>query len=235
METFSKIGQMSRLSDEVYEQILQAVLNRTIDPHQRFIQEELAEQMQVSRTPVREALLKLENEGVLERVGRSGFKLRNYTDDEVRNLYVARESVECYALGWLSQRADSNLVEELKSTVERLESGGYPSAVDYFNANRDIHRQFVLATGNAVLIDMFDVIWNRSRSYFLFSEFDDSDLEKSLEGHLELCDVLKSKDEELARQKMKEHIYDGLQLHRNARSNIAMWQKSESPDEVENG
>ena len=235
METFSKIGQMSRLSDEVYEQILQAVLNRTIDPHQRFIQEELAEQMQVSRTPVREALLKLESEGVLERIGRSGFKLRKYTDDEVRYVYEARESVECFALGLLSQRFDSSQIDDLKSTVEKLESGGYPSAVDYFMANKNIHRQFVLATGNEVLIDMFDVIWNRSRSYFLFSEFDDSDLEKSLEGHLELCDVLKSKDEELARQKMKDHIYDGLQLQRNARRNIAMWQESDTREEVENG
>ena len=216
METFSKIRHLSRLSDEVYDQILQAVLNRTIDPHQRIIQEDLADQMEVSRTPVREALLRLENEGVLMRVGRSGFKLRDYTDEEVRQLYQAREAVECYALGWLSQNSSSNDINRLKSVVMRLEDRVQQSAVDYFKANRAIHREFVLATNNAVLVDMFDSIWNRSRSYFLFSEFDAKELEKSLGGHLELCDILSSKDEQLAIQQMRDHIRDGLELQRGA-------------------
>ncbi len=232
METFSKIRHLSRLSDEVYDQILQAVLNRTLDPHQRIIQEDLADRMEVSRTPVRDALLRLEGEGVLMRVGRSGFKLREYTDDEVRQLYQAREAVECYALGWLSQNAQADEIDRLKSVVEKIEGDVQKSLMDYFKANLAIHREFVLATDNAVLVEMFDGIWNRSRSYFLFAEFSPTDLEKSLEGHLELCDVLRSKDEQLAIQRMRNHIQDGLELQRGAleKPNRELVEQSETVD-----
>ncbi len=219
MGTFSKIRKSSRLADEVYQQILQAVLDRMIDPHQRIIQEDLADRMEVSRTPVREALLRLENEGVLMRVQPSGFKLREYTDEEVVQLYQARDAVEGYALGWLSQHSDSEDIRRLKRTIEQLEKSVQRSGMDYFKANRTIHKEFVIATGNSVLCDMFDVIWNRSRSYFLFSEFGDNELKKSLEGHLELCDVLHHKDEQLAIRKMKDHIHEGLELQRGAIGN----------------
>ncbi len=216
METFSKIRHLSRLSDEVYDQILDAVSKRAIDPHQRIIQEELADQMQVSRTPVREALLKLETEGVLVRVGRSGFKLRDYTDDEVNQLYQAREAVECYALGFLSQKFGKAEINQLKATIQTMEDGAQESVLDYFRANRAIHREFVVATENAVLLDMFDSIWNRGRSFFMFSEFGPSDLEKSLKGHMDLCDVLNTGDEQMAMQQMRSHIRDGLELQRHA-------------------
>jgi len=59
----------TRLADDVYEQILSAILSGVIVPGERLIQETIASQIDVSRTPVREAILRLEREGVLEAAG----------------------------------------------------------------------------------------------------------------------------------------------------------------------
>jgi len=58
-----------RIADEIYSQLLAAIGNGDIAPSQRLVQERLAAELDVSRTPVREALLRLEQEGVLERAG----------------------------------------------------------------------------------------------------------------------------------------------------------------------
>ena len=65
-----------RLADDVYDQILSAIVNGRIAPGERLIQEKIATEINVSRTPVREALLRLEQEGILELSGRKGFAIR---------------------------------------------------------------------------------------------------------------------------------------------------------------
>ena len=216
MKKFNKIKNISRLSDEVHRQILEAVSNRSISPHDRIIQEDLADMMDVSRTPVRDALLRLESEGVLVRVGRRGFHLRSFTFEEVEQLYRAREAVECYAFGRLSQQLNADEISRLRVTIEELERGSQESVMDYFNTNRAIHREFVVQAKNPVLVEMFDSIWNRGGCPFLFSELGSAELKRSLTGHLDLCDLLNHKDEQLAMQKMRQHIRDGLELHRHS-------------------
>ena len=104
MLEFTKIKSMSLLSEEVYHQILNAVMTRTITPQQRIVQTLLADQMNVSRTPVRDALIRLENEGVLVRDGRSGYKIRRYSEQEILQIYQSREAVESFAIGLLTRQ-----------------------------------------------------------------------------------------------------------------------------------
>lgn len=64
-----------RLADEVYEQLMYAIMNREIGPDNRLVQARLAAELSISRTPVREALMRLEQEGVLEVSSRDSFRL----------------------------------------------------------------------------------------------------------------------------------------------------------------
>ncbi len=218
MLEFSKIEQISLLSDEVYRQILKAITTRAINPQQRIVQKDLADQMEVSRTPVRDALLRLETEGVLVRVGRSGFRIRKFSDEEVEHLYRSREAVEGYAIELLTQQCNESTLQRLEAIVAEMETGPKDSVTEYFEANRAIHRAFVSETNNSFLLEMFDSIWNRSSSYILFSELSSSNLNKSLTGHIELCNVLREGNAHIAVSAMREHIREGLQLHQRART-----------------
>ncbi|HIB81718.1 MAG TPA: GntR family transcriptional regulator, partial [Gammaproteobacteria bacterium] len=122
---FTRLAQKrTRLADNVYEQILSAILSGEIMPGERLIQETIASQIDVSRTPVREAFLRLEREGVLEAAGRGGFQIRNITEQEIKDLYLAREAVEGFAAkllaGALSQEQAQNIEAAVRSEIKHV-------------------------------------------------------------------------------------------------------------------
>ncbi len=112
----------TRLADDVYEQILSAILSGEIVPGERLIQETIASQIDVSRTPVREAFLRLEREGVLEAAGRGGFQIREITEKEIQDLYLAREAVEGFAAKLLAGALSQEQAQTIETAV-RSEMG----------------------------------------------------------------------------------------------------------------
>ncbi len=216
MAEFTKIAPSVSLAEEVYNQLFAAINTGAIDPLKRIVQEKLADELQVSRTPVREALLRLEHEGILTRVGRGGFVIRKITDQELVEIFSAREVVECHALGLLCEKNDPQISDRLSAIVEREEQTPRHTITDYFEANKLIHRSFVEETDNRFLLQMFDLIWNRSVGIVLFSEIGTDTLPKSLRDHLVLCDAVREADAEQAMEAMRQHIYEGLSLQRRA-------------------
>lgn len=213
MSRFKKIEPVKiRLADEVYQQIFDAITRGDIAPGERIVQEKLGQELQVSRTPVREALLRLEQEGVLTIVGRSGFEIRQLGDDEVRDIYQSREAIEGYSMRLLTESADKAVVKRIETLIKKEENLKSRTVRSYFNANRNIHRAIVEATGNRYLLEMFDGIWNRSLSFQLFAEIGNIDLAKSLGEHTKLCKAIRTGDANHAVATMREHISAGLAL-----------------------
>ena len=203
----------ARLADDVYEQILSAILSGEIVPGERLIQETIASQINVSRTPVREAFLRLEREGVLEAAGRGGFHIRDITEKEIQDLYLAREAVEGFAAkllaGALSQEQAQNIETAVRSEM------GLKSIhkEEHFHANRNIHRTIVAQTGNGILLDMFDSIWNRGISIRSFAAYPIPDSQDNREQHLLLLDQIKTGNVGEAETAMVAHIREGLDNH----------------------
>jgi DNA-binding GntR family transcriptional regulator len=108
----------ARLADRVYTRLMGAILEGTIAQGDRLIQETLAEELAVSRTPVREALLRLEAEGVLEKEGRKGFVVKVIDEKMIRSIYQAREAVEGYAAQVVAEKADAKAVDRLERRLE---------------------------------------------------------------------------------------------------------------------
>lgn len=203
----------TRLADDVYEQTLSAILSGEIVPGERLIQETIACQINVSRTPVREAFLRLEREGVLEAAGRGGFQIRDINEKEIQDLYLAREAVEGFAAkllaGALSQEQAQNIETAVRSEM------GLKSIhkEEHFHANRTIHRTIVAQTGNGILLDMFDSIWNRGISIRSFSAYPIPDSQDNREQHLLLLDQIKTGNVDEAETAMVAHIREGLDNH----------------------
>ena len=216
MTRFKRIKQITSLADEVYERISFGVATGLFGQNERIVQEKLADEMEVSRTPVREALLRLERDGILVRAGRSGFQIRRFTEQDATQIYLAREAIECYAFGLLCEMWNERLMKELGHLIKQVEGEERSSVVEYFEANRTIHRAFVEHTRNPFLLEMFDMIWNRTSALHIFSELDTGDLSRSVTGHLALCEILNQGSPDAAAEAMQMHIRDGLQLQRNA-------------------
>lgn len=202
-----------RLADEVYRQILLAIAGGIIAPSDRIVQEKLAAEFQISRTPVREALLRLEQEGVLVTAGRGGFTLRLISDDDAREIYSARQAIEGYSARILAEANNETAFTLIAEVIQTEESRDIATAVEYYEANKAIHRAFVLQTGNRYLLEMFDLMWNRSISFHVFaSTMDDEALSASLREHLDLLDAVRGSNGDVAARAMREHIARGLDL-----------------------
>ena len=207
-----------RLADEVYQQLMDAILSGEIGGEDRLVQERLAAEMEISRTPVREALLRLEQEGVLVTSPRGGFALYRMGEGEIRELYQARAAVESQAARILAAQGDGFKHRELRATIEREENIANPSVRAYFDANRNIHRRFVELVENRYLLEMFDNIWNRGTAFRLFAAIEKVDLAKSLGDHMALVEAIETGDRTGALDAFIEHIQDGFDLQMEALS-----------------
>ena len=205
--------QRRRLADEVYDQLVAAIMAREIGPNDRLVQEKLATELDISRTPVREALLRLEKEGVLHLANSGGFRLNKISEEETRELYQTRAAIEGQAARILAVRNDPVELEKLRNIINDAEKLKNPTTKDYFIANRTIHRAFMEVAGNRFLLEMFDMIWGRAMAFHLFAAIENADIEKSLGNHLELVDAIATGDKTKALEQFTHHIQDGFELH----------------------
>ena len=201
-----------RLADEVYDELIEAIIRRDIGPGDSLVQEKLAIEMQISRTPVREALMRLESEGVLEVSNRGSFRLYQMNDEEVKELYQSRAAVEGQCARILAVNHTQEDIDTLCRVVEKEENIPDKTARSYFEANRNIHMAFVKHANNRFLMDMFNMIWGKALVFPLFATIENVKLEKSLGDHMQLIEVIANGDKTEALEVFTAHIQDGFDL-----------------------
>ncbi|MEM8949903.1 MAG: GntR family transcriptional regulator, partial [Pseudomonadota bacterium] len=199
-----------RLAEDVYRQILDTILEDGFGMEDQLVQEKLAAELEISRTPVREALLRLEQEGVLVTTPRGGFMLRRISEDEAKEIYDVRAAIEGQAARILADRNDADDQAFLRKVIEREETISEPTVQAYFAANRSIHRAIVERSGNRHLLEMFDTIWNRALASHLFAAIEEIDLAESLGNHMVLVDAIATGDWRIAMPAAFDHINDGF-------------------------
>lgn len=198
------------LANEVYENLLDALMSGRLAPGDRLVMDRLAEDLGVSRSPVRDALLRLHREGAVEPGGRRGYLVREGSDMDISNFYAARTAVEAFAAEQLVALG-IDAWGELRELLATLAAQAPSSVRESFEANRTFHRAIVTATGNTYLEDMFDTIWNRSRTALTFRSFAATyPYTGFVADHTELLDALEQADSTSARTLMSEHIAHGL-------------------------
>ena len=196
------------LADLAYDRILAAVLDGGFTPGDRLVMDRLAEDLGISRTPVRDALRRMESDGLLEPATK-GFVIRTPGVDDVRDMYEAREPVE----GWAA-RATAGRVDEVGGAVTAAlaDLAAVPDAVASaaYRANRDFHRAIVVAAGNPVVVDCFDAIWGRGLAVLSFAESARHGSTVDVDEHRVLHDAILSGDGDRAETEMLAHIRRGV-------------------------
>ena len=151
------------LATRVHERIKGEIFDFCLMPGDRFTESEVASRMQVSRTPVREALYRLESEGYLEVMFRSGWRVRPFDFQMFENLYDVRLVLEIAAVGRLCEMPEQASLAELKSvwlvgTDERMADGRALAAAD-----EGFHATLVAATGNQEMARIHHEVTERIR------------------------------------------------------------------------
>lgn len=201
------------LADQAYRRISEAMLSGRLAPGSRLVMDDLAAELSISRTPVRDALYRLEREGLLQGAGRrGGFVVRSLSPGDIKDLYDAREAVEVFAAQRVAELDGyPRAHDHISCAVDRAEMIDLSQPADAFAANRLVHRAVVEATGNTMLIDLFDAVWTRARALQVYSSYFQSQLvhQPIRHVHQPMLDAL-GQGPTHAAEVMRKHIREGL-------------------------
>lgn len=212
IEAFEQIERdSSSLSTAVYGRVVDALLEGHLAPGDRLIMDRLAEGLDVSRTPVRDALLRLREEGIVEPHGRRGYTVTTLGSDEIRQLYEARYAIEGHAAAEVAAAGGERL-ERVRMALADAAELPMTTARESFLGNRAFHRAVVASLENPHLLSCFDSIWGRAvtgwayREFFAARPFSDF-----YEDHAKLVEEMAGGEPERARTAMLAHIATGLE------------------------
>jgi DNA-binding GntR family transcriptional regulator len=153
---------MDTAADRAYAHAKAAILARQYAPHDLITEGELADAVGVSRTPVREALLRLHAEGLVRLLPKRGALVEPVTADEIADVLETRRLVETFAVRKAVSVPGAGLVTRLAAHLQAMRDAmAVPDAARYVEADRDFHAELVAATGNAILIDLYRSLRDR--------------------------------------------------------------------------
>ncbi|HEY2297589.1 MAG TPA: GntR family transcriptional regulator [Jatrophihabitans sp.] len=163
MDTAEVHGPQLSAADRVYQYAKGAILSRRIGAHDLLTEGELADSVGVSRTPVREALLRLQAEGLVRLLPKRGALILPVTADEVSDVLETRRLVETFAVRKaITAPTSTRLVGRLETHLERMRAAMRErDARTYVEADRDFHEAIVAATGNEILTSLYRSLRDR--------------------------------------------------------------------------
>lgn len=203
-------------SQTAYAQIRQAIVEGRYRPGQRLIEQRIAEEFELSRTPVREALRRLEAEGLVLSEPNRGAVVRDVSMEDVADLYGLRARLEAYAAELAASRIEAHEIEELDAGIAdfgaALTSGSTDNiemtrAIDA--ANRQIHGTILAAARHERLGRLLERTVDIPLVFQAFRQFDRAETERSHLFHQLLRDAIVSGDGRRASALMFEHVMQG--------------------------
>ncbi|EGR0549744.1 GntR family transcriptional regulator [Vibrio cholerae] len=206
----------STKSENLTEYLIEAIVEGQLAPGSKISEPELAKQFQVSRGPLREALMRVEGLGLIERIPRIGARVIQLSPTKLVELYAVREALE----GMAARLAARNITEIELAGLESLLST-HSTHIDqvegasYFHqqGDFDFHYRIIQASRNQQLIGLLcDELYHLLRMYRYQSPRSHSRPVEALEEHKFILRAIRQRDEELAEMLMRRHISRSRQL-----------------------
>ncbi|MET7696529.1 GntR family transcriptional regulator [Streptomyces sp. NPDC005485] len=167
----------------------------------------LAARFGVSATPVREAMLDLAKEGLVDTVPNKGFRVTAVSEQQLDEYTHIRSLIEIPTTVGLAATADPDALEALRPVAEEIvTSAAAGDLIAYVEADLRFHLGLLALAGNAHLVDVVRDLRRRSRLYGLTALVAQGRLEASAQEHLELLDALLARDEDAVREVMARHL-----------------------------
>ncbi|TXZ88744.1 GntR family transcriptional regulator [Vibrio cholerae] len=206
----------STKSENLTEYLIEAIVEGQLAPGSKISEPELAKQFQVSRGPLREALMRVEGLGLIERIPHIGARVIQLSPTKLVELYAVREALE----GMAARLATRNITEIELAGLESLLST-HSTHIDqvegasYFHqqGDFDFHYRIIQASRNQQLIGLLcDELYHLLRMYRYQSPRSHSRPVEALEEHKFILRAIRQRDEELAEMLMRRHISRSRQL-----------------------
>jgi len=201
------------LVDQVYDSIRRQILSGALGPESPLRQEELAEQLGVSRQPISHALVLLEREGLISDYGRKGKMVAPIVPEQLRNLYQVRGAIDGLAAYLCAMRVDDQLKNLLRKLIDQGESATVDGSIQSLAlADIAFHRALYERSGNPEITRLADLSWShmvRSMHQVLENQAIRTGI---WDDHRAIAQAIIEGDPELARMLATEHANSAGQM-----------------------
>ena len=189
---------------DAYQMILSAIDNGVYRPGDRLVESELAERLGVSRTPIREALQRLETQSLLARDGRS-LVVASLDHNQMAELYVVRSELEALAARLAARHATEEEVRLLQQMVTE-DRNLVDDPVALARTNRRFHRQVHLASHNRYLVQQLDLLYRSMALMATTSLAAEGRSHTAMDEHAAVVEAIARGDGDAAYEELKGHI-----------------------------
>lgn len=202
------ISEYLPLRDVVFKTLREAILRGDLAPGERLMEIQLANQLGVSRTPIREAIRKLELEGLVVMIPRRGAEVAKITEKDLRDVLEVRTSLEELAISLACERMTDEDIEELKAALDRFDAALAQKDVTKIAAmDVAFHDVIFASTQNARLIQILNNLREQMYRYRLEYLKDFSTHERLCGEHKEIVEAIATRNSVWAKKLIQEHIY----------------------------
>lgn len=192
----------SNLTDRAYAVVRRLILQRELSGGEVLVEGRLAERLQMSRTPLREALLRLEGEGLLVRANARSYAVRRITASHYFQCLQVRERLESQAVSLAMGRVPVAEVKALRTNILALDSSQQGSS--HWQADDEIHALFARASGNAMLAETIAHLRVLCRLFEVVDPF--NRIEDDRTEHLAILDAYVAGQEKAAEEAVVAHL-----------------------------
>src|SRR5712672_267640 len=179
----------------------------------RLDERQLASDLGISRTPVREAMAQLEREGFVRSVPRRGIYVVRKTRAEVSELIAAWAALESMAARLITQNASDREIAELRQMFAKFENGELHARLDeYSDVNIEFHQTIIRLSRNSVLIDLAENLFTHMRMIRRKTIGEEDRADRSIRDHMNIIQAIEARDTERAEDLVRNHAL-GLAEH----------------------
>jgi len=211
------------LNDIVYENLKKKILTGEISQDQRLQEDNLAKNSGLSRTPFRDALRRLEQENIIEKLKYGGYKVKELTLKEISELFGIRSVLESYAAFLASQRITKLDIKRMERLIEKSKEASEKEDYELFtDLNTQFHDYLYAASKSEHLLKILQNLRDyffRYRKVILQTK---TNLDDSIRDHEMMIEKMKKGDHEKVEKLVKEHISRALEALKKRNKKIKM-------------
>ena len=193
----------ARLAEQAYDRLRTLILDRQISAGSPLQEARLAEDLRISRTPMREALVRLAGEGLLVRRDARSYAVRALGTKEYFDCMRAREVIECEAIALAVGKITDAEIDALEADIATL-GGGEHSETEHWHFDDRFHLLIATASGNVVFPRLVEELRVNARLFRLHSPLHRHS--ENHDEHGEIVRALRERDAERARSAMRDHL-----------------------------
>ncbi len=193
-------------ADVAYGGIIDLVLNSELRPGERTSANLLAARLNVGRTPVKEAITRLQTEGLLSVAGRSGTMVNRIDRTQTEQLFAVRRSLEDFAADYAVQNVTAKDIQQIKKCLQKL--GRSNSTSEFVRANVEFHSLIVASAGNPFLIRFYSQLQIQLQivTYLVRRGFDPKAADARQREHVTIVKALESRNARELKRALRSHV-----------------------------